>query len=81
MSNRPKLKPATQPRHLSDQERWERACQLFPDPLEDRVIALAEQEGIHWRRVPGFNGLRFFYDEGRMARFELGMAQLGQRLD
>lgn len=62
-------------------ERWEWACETFPDPLEAQVIELAEQEGVTWRRIIDY-GLRFFYEsEEQMERFRARMAAIGQVLD
>jgi hypothetical protein len=77
MGNRLKLRYR---REQTEAELWDAACAAFPDPLEDQVIALAEQEGVLWRRIPGY-GLRFFYQsQGQMDRFEQKMAAIGQRL-
>ncbi|HZA23440.1 MAG TPA: hypothetical protein VFA32_12715 [Dehalococcoidia bacterium] len=78
MSNRRRPNPR---KERTEAELWEEACAAFPDPLENQVIALAEQEGVIWRRIPGY-GLRFLYQSPvQLARFKLKMAAIGQTLD
>jgi hypothetical protein len=67
---------------VSSRELWERACEYFPDEVEDTVIALAEKEQVRWGRIPGFNGLQFWYQSAEhMERFRGAMSEIGQVLD
>jgi hypothetical protein len=67
---------------VSNRELWERACQAFPDKMEDEVIALAEKEGVKWGWIPGYNGLRSWYQSAEhMERFREAMSEIGQVLD
>jgi hypothetical protein len=64
-----------------NRELWEMARRAFPDETEEKVIALAEKEGVEWERVPGMNGLRFWYQSAdQMEQFRVKMAEIGQEL-
>jgi hypothetical protein len=81
MSNRRKLKVPVTKRRRTDRELWEKACRAFPDEVENSVIALAEQEGVGWERIPLY-GLQFWYQSvEQMERFQDQMAAIGQVLD
>lgn len=91
MSNRRKLKRMVgrQPLHQVvdrnnpeyDHELWVRACEMFPDEAENTVIALAEREGVMWKRIPGY-GLRFWFrSPEQVERFRGFMAGISQALD